>query len=90
MARVRELPTAGRRRRRIEKAGSGRSLRAFAPGVGFENRSLLPPRIATTHDKRSAPQVSFCIPTYNRCRYLASLLESLVVQLADFPFSFES
>ena len=37
----------------------------------------------------SPPQVSFCIPTYNRCRYLASLLESLVVQLADFPFSFE-
>ena len=37
----------------------------------------------------SAPLVSFCVPTYNRCRYLASLLESLVVQLADFPFSFE-
>ena len=37
----------------------------------------------------SAPQVSFCIPTYNRCRYLASLLESLLVQLADFPFSYE-
>lgn len=36
-----------------------------------------------------APQVSFCIPTYNRCRYLTSLLESLVVQLADFPYSFE-
>lgn len=36
-----------------------------------------------------APQVSFCIPTYNRCRYLASLLESLLVQLADFPYSFE-
>ncbi len=37
----------------------------------------------------SAPQVSFCVPTYNRCRYLASLLESLVVQLADFPYTFE-
>ncbi|HSC65654.1 MAG TPA: glycosyltransferase family 2 protein [Caldimonas sp.] len=37
----------------------------------------------------SPPLVSFCIPTYNRCRYLASLLESLAVQLADFPFSFE-
>ena len=37
----------------------------------------------------SAPQVSFCIPTYNRCRYLASLLESLLVQLADFPFSLD-
>jgi glycosyltransferase involved in cell wall biosynthesis len=39
----------------------------------------------------SAPalQVSFCIPTYNRCRYLSSLLESLVVQLADFPYTFE-
>ena len=34
----------------------------------------------------TAPQVSFCIPTYNRSRYLASLLESMVVQLADFPF----
>ena len=37
----------------------------------------------------NAPRVSFCIPTYNRCRYLASLLESLIVQLADFPYSFE-
>jgi len=37
----------------------------------------------------SAPQVSFCIPTYNRCRYLASLLESLVAQLAGFPFTYE-
>jgi hypothetical protein len=35
------------------------------------------------------PLVSFCIPTHNRCRYLASLLESLVVQLHDFPFPFE-
>ena len=37
----------------------------------------------------SAPQVSFCIPTYNRCRYLGSLLESLLVQLAGFPFTYE-
>ena len=37
----------------------------------------------------TAPLVSFCIPTFNRCRYLASLLESLVVQLADFPFPHE-
>ena len=37
----------------------------------------------------SVPLVSFCVPTYNRCRYLASLLESLLVQLADLPFSYE-
>lgn len=35
------------------------------------------------------PLVSFCIPTYNRQRYLASLLESLETQLAAFPYPFE-
>ena len=33
--------------------------------------------------------VSFCIPTYNRGRYLDSLLQSLTQQLADFPHAFE-
>ena len=35
------------------------------------------------------PLVSICVPTFNRCRYLASLLESLVGQLANFPYSYE-
>lgn len=35
------------------------------------------------------PLVSFCIPTYNRSRYLDSLLNSLAVGLADFPYPFE-
>ena len=35
------------------------------------------------------PLVSFCIPTYKRSRYLRSLLDSLVVQLAGFPYPFE-
>ena len=35
------------------------------------------------------PVVSICIPTYKRARYLASLLESLCTQLADFPYRFE-
>ncbi|HSI58347.1 MAG TPA: glycosyltransferase family 2 protein [Ideonella sp.] len=37
----------------------------------------------------NAPLVSFCIPTYNRSRYLVSLLTSLVDHLAGFPYSFE-
>jgi hypothetical protein len=37
----------------------------------------------------SPPLVSFCVPTYNRGRYLASLLESLVGQLAAFPYAYE-
>ena len=37
----------------------------------------------------SLPLVSFCIPTYNRSRYLESLLNSLAVSLADFPYPFE-
>ena len=37
----------------------------------------------------SKPLVSFCIPTYNRARYLDSLLESLTQQLAEFPHTFE-
>lgn len=35
------------------------------------------------------PLVSFCIPTYNRSRYLDSLLGGLVSQLAEFPHPFE-
>lgn len=35
------------------------------------------------------PQVSFCIPTYNRSRYLASLLESIEAQLRGFPYAYE-
>lgn len=37
----------------------------------------------------SDPLVSFCIPTYKRSRYLASLLESLVGQLEGFPYPYE-
>lgn len=37
----------------------------------------------------TAPLVSFCIPTYNRGRYLDSLLFSLTELLADFPYSYE-
>lgn len=36
-----------------------------------------------------APVVSFCIPTFNRGRYLDSLLGSLTQLLADFPHSYE-
>jgi len=35
------------------------------------------------------PLVSFCIPTYNRSRYLESLFASLVIQLDGFPYEFE-
>lgn len=35
------------------------------------------------------PLVSFCIPTYNRDRYLDSLLQSLTEQLRGFPHPFE-
>ena len=37
----------------------------------------------------NSPVVSFCIPTYRRSRYLASLLESLVQQLRGFPYAYE-
>lgn len=37
----------------------------------------------------SQPLVSLCIPTFNRSRYLESLLESLVGQLAAFPHPYE-
>ena len=37
----------------------------------------------------SAPLVSFCVPTFNRARYLDSLLQMLAQQLADFPYSYE-
>jgi poly(ribitol-phosphate) beta-N-acetylglucosaminyltransferase len=36
-----------------------------------------------------APLVSFCVPTFNRSRYLDSLLGMLTQQLADFPYSYE-
>jgi hypothetical protein len=35
------------------------------------------------------PLVSFCIPTFNRARYLASLLESLLLQLDGFAYPYE-
>lgn len=35
------------------------------------------------------PLISFCIPTYNRDRYLDSLLDCLVEQLNGFPHSYE-
>ena len=37
----------------------------------------------------TTPLVSFCIPTFHRARYLASLLESLVLQLDSFPYAYE-
>ncbi len=37
----------------------------------------------------ASPLLSFCIPTYNVCRYLESLLESLTLQLQGFPYPFE-
>lgn len=36
-----------------------------------------------------SPIVSFCIPTYNRGRYLGSLLDTLRSELADFPYTWE-
>lgn len=36
-----------------------------------------------------APLVSFCVPTYNRGRYMACLLDCLVGQLAEFPYAYE-
>ena len=37
----------------------------------------------------SQPLVSFCVPTFNRGRYLDSLLGMLAQQLAGFPYSYE-
>ena len=37
----------------------------------------------------STPLVSFCIPTFNRSRYLQSLLAGLCSQLEHFPYPFE-
>jgi hypothetical protein len=37
----------------------------------------------------TTPLVSFCIPTFNRSRYLESLLGTLVLQLSAFPYPFE-
>src|SRR5215203_1387058 len=77
-------PPQDRRGRKgpLQTATSALSPRASASRIGHPCPCLATPMT-------TAPQVSFCIPTYNRCRYLASLLESLVTQLADFPFSFE-
>ncbi len=35
------------------------------------------------------PLVSLCIPTFNRSRYLNSLLETLRLQMAAFPYAYE-
>ena len=37
----------------------------------------------------ASPVVSICVPTFNRSRYLTSLLESLAVQLEAFPYTYE-
>ena len=37
----------------------------------------------------ASPLVSICVPTFNRRRYLSSLLESLVGQFAGFPYPYE-
>jgi glycosyltransferase involved in cell wall biosynthesis len=37
----------------------------------------------------ATPLLSLCVPTYNRSRYLASLLEGLAAQLAAFPYPYE-
>ena len=37
----------------------------------------------------ASPLVSICVPTFNRSRYLTSLLESLLVQLDGFPYPYE-
>lgn len=37
----------------------------------------------------STPLVSFCVPTYNRGRYLESLLFSMTEHLAEFPYEYE-
>ena len=38
---------------------------------------------------QTPPLVSFCVPTYNRSRYLESLLAGLCDQLQEFPYAFE-
>ncbi len=35
------------------------------------------------------PLLSLCVPTYNRARYLESLLDSLLTQMQDFPYPYE-
>ena len=37
----------------------------------------------------ATPLLSICVPTYNRSRYLASLLEGLAAQLEAFPYPYE-
>lgn len=42
-----------------------------------------------TNSNPSAPVVSFCIPTFNRARYLDNLLQTLCRSLLSFPFPYE-
>ena len=35
------------------------------------------------------PLLSLCVPTYNRARYLDSLLGTLATQMQDFPYPYE-
>jgi len=37
----------------------------------------------------NTPLLSLCVPTYNRARYLDSLLDTLATQLCDFPYDYE-
>jgi poly(ribitol-phosphate) beta-N-acetylglucosaminyltransferase len=37
----------------------------------------------------SEPVLSLCLPTYNRSRYLESLLGTLIEQMANFPYAWE-
>jgi poly(ribitol-phosphate) beta-N-acetylglucosaminyltransferase len=44
---------------------------------------------ALTDLPMTTPLLSFCIPTHQRSRYLASLLESLLLQLDGFAYTYE-
>lgn len=37
----------------------------------------------------TTPLLSLCVPTYNRARYLDSLLGTLAAQMRDFPYTYE-
>jgi hypothetical protein len=37
----------------------------------------------------NSPLLSLCVPTYNRARYLDSLLSALAAQMFDFPYAYE-
>jgi hypothetical protein len=37
----------------------------------------------------TTPLLSLCVPTYNRARYLDSLLGALAAQMRDFPYTYE-